>query len=304
MGEREVGVLVGRFQVDELHRGHKELISSVVEKHKKVILFLGLSPARVTRNNPLDFESRKQMILSEYPNVNVLYIKDVPSDDVWSENLDQQIRDLVGPLATVMLYGGCESFINHYTGEHPTTEVNETEFTSGTSARKKLGASVKADPAFRAGVVWAAYNRYPAVFPTIDIAIWNEACDSLLMAKKPNEKKYRFIGGFVSPGESLETTCRREVAEEAHIEITNPEYIGSCPIDDWRYRRELDGIVTTFFQAKHQFGRPTPDDDIQALKWVCVATPEECVDAREMVVEEHLPLWDMLMNSRKRFDLY
>lgn len=304
MGECEVGVLVGRFQVDELHEGHKQLINSVVEKHEKVILFLGLSPARVTRNNPLDFESRKQMILSEYPNVNVLYIKDVPSDGVWSKNLDQQIQDLVGPLAMAMLYGGRESFINHYTGKYQTTEVNETEFISGTNVRKKLGASVKADPAFRAGVVWAAYNRYPAVFPTVDVAIWNEACDSLLMAKKPNEKKYRFIGGFVSPGESLEATCRREVAEEAHIEITAPKYVGSCPVDDWRYRRELDGIVTSFFEAKHQFGRPTPDDDISELRWLDVSTSELLVDAREMIVDEHLPLWDMLMDSSVRFDLY
>ena len=120
----EVGVLVGRFQVDELHDGHKMLINRVSNTHEKVILFLGLSPARVTRNNPLDFESRKQMILSVYPNVNVLYIKDVPSDDVWSKNLDQQIRDLVGPMATVVLYGGRESFIDHYTGKYPTEEID------------------------------------------------------------------------------------------------------------------------------------------------------------------------------------
>jgi len=288
----EVGVLVGRFQVDELHEGHKQLINSVVRNHEKVLLFLGLSPARVTRNNPLDFESRKQMILNGYPNVNVLYIKDVPSDDVWSKNLDQQIQDLVGPMATVVLYGGRESFIDHYTGKYGTEEIEESVYQSGTIVRKKLGAHVKSHPCFRAGVVWAAYNRYPATFPTVDVAIWNEDGTKLLMAKKPHEQLHRFIGGFVSPGESLEATCRREVAEEAHIEITDPQYVGSCPIDDWRYRRELDGIVTTFFQAKHQFGRPTPDDDISELAWF------EVEGLREKIVEEHRPLYDMLMNSK------
>jgi len=27
---------------------------------------------------------------------------------------------------------------------------------------------------FRSGVVWAAYNRFPTTFPTVDIAIFNE----------------------------------------------------------------------------------------------------------------------------------
>lgn len=288
----EVGVLVGRFQVNELHEGHKQLINGVVRKHEKVLLFLGLSPVRVTRNNPLDFESRKQLILNGYPNVNVLYIKDVPSDEAWSKNLDQQIRDLVGPLATVVLYGGRESFIDHYTGKYPTEEIGESVYRSGTEVRKKLGAAVKSHPCFRAGVVWAAYNRYPTTFPTVDVAIWDETGTKLLMAKKPDEQLYRFIGGFVSPGETLEATCRREVAEEAHIEITDPQYVGSRPIDDWRYRRELDGIVTTLFEAKHMFGRPAPDDDISELAWF------EVEGLRDKIVEEHRPLLRMLMNSK------
>lgn len=294
----EVGVLVGRFQVDELHAGHKQLIDGVVEKHDKVILFLGLSPARVTQSNPLDFESRKQMILSEYPNVNVLYIKDVPSDTAWSKNLDQQIRDLIGPQATVVLYGGRESFINHYTGTYNTEEIEESIFRSGTEVRKKLGAQVKSHPCFRAGVVWAAYNRYPTTFPTVDVAIWNEDHTKLLMARKSHEVKYQFIGGFASSDSTLEASVRREVSEEAHIEITDPEYVGSCPIDDWRYRREMDGILTTFFQAKLQFGRPMPDDDIEELKWFDVDDVEQLRKSRSAVIDSHLPLWDMLMKSK------
>ena len=294
----EVGVLVGRFHVDELHGGHKSLINRVVRKHEKVILFLGLSPVRVTRNNPLDFESRKQMILANYPNVNVLYIKDVHSDEVWSKNLDQQIRDLVGPLATVVLYGGRESFIDHYTGTYNTEEIIESTFRSGTEVRKKLGAHVKSNPCFRAGVVWAAYNRYPTTFPTVDVAIWNDDKTKLLMARKPNELKYRFIGGFASSDTSLEASVRREVDEEAHIEITDPEYVGSCPIDDWRYRREVDGIVTTFFQAKLQFGRPMPDDDIEELKWFDVSDYAKQVAFHDhFLVEAHKPLFKMLMKK-------
>jgi bifunctional NMN adenylyltransferase/nudix hydrolase len=63
----DVGVIVGRFQVPELHDAHKDLIETVCDKHDKVIIFLGLSPLMVTRENPLDFESRKQMILESSP---------------------------------------------------------------------------------------------------------------------------------------------------------------------------------------------------------------------------------------------
>ena len=263
----DVGVIVGRFQVDELHEAHRDLIEGVMAQHSKVIIFLGLSPARVTRNNPLDFEARKQMILSAYPTVNVLYIKDVNSDEAWSKQLDKNIGDLVGPTSTVTLYGSRESFIAHYTGKYETCELEQKVFVSGSQIRKELSVKTKASPDFRAGVVWAAHNQYPRSIPTVDVAIWDEKHTKLLLARKEFETKYRFIGGFVQGRESYEANARREVSEEAHIDITDPVYVGSFPIDDWRYRRELDCIVTTFFEANYCFGKPTPDDDIEELQW-------------------------------------
>lgn len=264
----DVGVIVGRFQVDTLHAGHKRLIESVLAEHKKVIIFLGLSPCRVTRNNPLDFESRKQMILAEYPSVNVLYIKDNVSDQVWSKSLDRQIGDLVGPNSSVVLYGSRESFISHYTTKHyDTIQLEQEVYTSGSEIRDGIGVAVKASPEFRAGVIWAAYNQYPRSIPTVDVAIWDtDKREKLLMARKPDETLYRFVGGFAQGG-TYESEARREVMEEAHVEVGDPVYVGSCVIDDWRYRRENDKIVTLLFEAIHMFGRPTPDDDIQELKW-------------------------------------
>ena len=98
----DVGVIIGRFQVPELHSAHIELIESVRSYHQKVIIFLGVSPLLVTANNPLDFESRKQMILEKYPDVNVLYIKDIVNDSVWSKRLDEQIR---GEALPVEIFG-------------------------------------------------------------------------------------------------------------------------------------------------------------------------------------------------------
>ena len=158
----DAAVIVGRFQVHELHDAHIDLIQSVCNMHEKVIIFLGLSPARVTRNNPLDFEMRKQMLLEKFPNVIVLYIKDVKEDESWSKQLDEQIKDVVG-LGTATLYGSRDSFINHYTGKYQTEELESDVYISGTEIRNSISKKVKNTPEFRAGVIWAAYNQYPKV---------------------------------------------------------------------------------------------------------------------------------------------
>lgn len=283
----DVGVIVGRFQVDQLHEAHKDLIQSVMNESERVIVFLGLSPARVTRNNPLDFESRKQMLIAEYPDLNVLYIKDVNSDEVWSRVLDERIGDMVGPTDTVKLYGSRESFIDHYVGKYSTCELEQEVFVSGTEIRNKISKRVKGTPEFSQGVIWAAHNQYPKVYTTVDIAIWNEDGTQLLLARKENEDKYRFVGGFLDSRETLEQAARRECNEETTLEISDPQYLGSFPIDDWRYRRELDSITTVFFEAKRVFGKPTPCDDIVELKWFEADTlnPEFLVEGHRQLLQ-------------------
>lgn len=66
---------------------------------------------------------------------------------------------------------------------------------------------------------------------------------------------------------SLEAAARREVTEETHIEVSALEYIGSFLVDDWRYRNEVDKVMTTVFLARYMFGAIQPDDDIEELKW-------------------------------------
>ena len=158
----DVGIIVGRFQVDELHEAHLKLISTVVETYPKVIIYLGLSATKCTINNPLDFESRKQMILKSFPDVNVLYIKDVPSDKIWSHRLDESIDDIKGPTQSVILLGGRDAFIRHYQGKYDTYELKQQTFVSGKEIRKKISNKVKSSADFRKGVIWATMNQWPS----------------------------------------------------------------------------------------------------------------------------------------------
>jgi len=262
----DVGVIVGRFQVPDLHEAHKELIDGVCSEHQKVIIFLGLSPLLVTRNNPLDFEARKQMLLNVYPKVNVLYIKDDPSDEIWSKKLDSQISDLITPNQTVTLYGGRASFIDRYHGKFHTQELLQSRYVSGSEIRKMISKTVKSSSEFRAGVIWAAFNQFKKCFTCVDIAIIKEG--QLLLARKENEEKYRFIGGFSEPNSPcFEDDAKREVMEESGIEVADMEYVGSSFINDWRYRGEEDKIKTVFYKCKYIFGTPKANDDICEVRW-------------------------------------
>ena len=265
-----VGVIVGRFHVDVLHEAHIDLIQSVCNEHEKVIIFLGLSHLKGTINNPLDFESRKQMILEKFPQTIVIYIKDNREDEVWSKDLDEKIRDLISPTQTVMLYGSRDSFISHYSGIFPTQELMQEVYVSGSEIRKNISKTVKSSADFRKGVIWLSQNQYPKVVPTVDIAIFNEDYTKMLMARKPNEKLYRFVGGYADPSnESFEQDARREAMEETQLEVGDLKYVCSIKILDWRYKNEKDSIRTTFFTSKLIFGRPTPSDDLAGgdLRW-------------------------------------
>jgi len=268
----DVGVLVGRFQVPELHQAHQELITKIASWHKKFLVVLGCSPTLVSRHNPLDFQSRKLMINAHYPELPVVPLMDHPDDHEWSKELDRRIRE-VFPVGTVTLYGGRDSFIPYYSGQFPCREVEPSAYVavSGTIERRNASLEVRSSADWRAGVVYAAYNRYPQVFPTVDVAVVRETergNREILLARKPGEKGYRLIGGFVSPTDSnLQAAARREVLEETHIEISALEYMGSYLVDDWRYRHEIDKIMTTVFLAHYVFGAIQPDDDIEELRW-------------------------------------
>lgn len=288
----EVGIIIGRFQIPELHEAHIDLIQSVIDRHPKVVIFLGLSPCKTTVNNPLDFESRKQLVLQKFPDVNVLYIKDESSDDVWSQKLDDQINDIVGPNQKVIIYGSRDSFIPHYKGTNKVVELEATRIISGTELRKEASNRVKSNPDFRAGVIWAVANQFPSCLPTVDIAVVDKPKKRVLLARKKNEKLYRFIGGYASPkSESYEADAQREGREETGLEISNVLYLGSCLIDDWRYRKEQNRIKTMLFVGDYTYGIPVASDDISEVRWFELTTLKE-----SDIVLEHKPLLKMFLS--------
>ena len=299
----EVGVIVGRFQVPYLYEAYIDLINTVKKEHSRVIIFLGLSPARITKRNPLDFEARKQMIHESFPDVTVLYIKDMPDDKTWSKTLDTNIQDIIGPQKAV-LYGSRDSFISHYSGKYITIELISERMISYSELRKAESQTAKCCLNFREGVIWAASNQWSKAWLTIDVAVMSPDYQKVLLGRKLHETKYRFISGFVNPtDDSLEVAARRKIREEAgNIEISNVTYISSSFVDDWRYRYEDDKIITTFFSCTYACGRPTPTDDIGELRWFpmklfeCKKGEKQFPKIFDNLVSEHVMLMNQLVS--------
>ena len=297
-----IGALVGRFQVHELHEAHKYLIEQVAKNHKKVVLFLGVPKVVGTKKNPLDFDSRKRMIQHHYPDIVILALPDFGDDRRWSSELDKRVKE-VYPIGDILLYGGRDSFIPYYKkggGQFDCEELNEYgTFVSGTEVRKMVSEEVKDSVDFRAGVIYQSYNQYPKVHPCVDVAITDN--DKVLLAKRPYEDAWRFIGGFSRPTDkSYEHTARRKVSEDAgsNLSITNLIYIGSVQVPDWRYQSEEDKIISILYKTTKGWGRIEPSDDVSELKFFNIEDLNE-----EMMVNEHKILMTMFiehMNNEKK----
>lgn len=291
----EIGVIVARFQVHKLHEGHIKLIDSVCANHKKVIIFLGIAPKFADNDNPLDFATRRAMIQDRYPNVVILAQNDQREDEDWSHEIDRQIRMPYGP-KTALLYGSRDSFIPHYKGKYPVVELVTDVYYSGTEARKEVSREILGSEDFRAGVIHAIYAQPATTYPTVDILAYNEE-GKILLAKKPKEKLYRFVGGFVDrEDENWEHAAKREFYEETGgCEIGPLEYVASAQIADWRYRKSKSGIMTTLFIGKFLFGAIKPSDDIAVLEW---KYPSD-IDVERDIMPEHRPLFKKALSFLK-----
>ena len=91
-----VGVVVGRFQVDELHDGHMRLLKLVSLTHENMLVLIGVRPAEPSDTNPLDFMDRRSTILEKFPKALVLPMLDRRDDKIWSRHVDILINATYG----------------------------------------------------------------------------------------------------------------------------------------------------------------------------------------------------------------
>jgi len=291
------GVIVGRFQVNDLHDGHMELFRQVRIRHSGVIVFIGVHPAGLTKDNPLDFATRKAMIQAKFPEFTVLPLMDTRNDESWSDSLDDAIHAATSGPADVTLYGGRDSFVPHYKGRYTPIELSlsiETQRVSGTMLREAVSNQVVESSEFRAGMIYAAAHLWPVLLATVDIAIFTTDYKQILLGRKESDPvgKYRFIGGHAEKAsKTYEDDARKEVSEETTLDAHRMQYIGSAIIPDWRYSTPDRGVKTLFFATTVMSQGAVAKDDICEVRWF--KTTDLAVSPW-MVVDTHQPLLPLL----------
>jgi bifunctional NMN adenylyltransferase/nudix hydrolase len=295
----DIGVIVGRFQIDKLHEGHIALMDHVTSLHNKVVVFLGVAPGEHKEDQALEYATREKMIKSAYPSIITMPLPDMHDDELWSKNLDNKVREVFAH-GGVTLYGGRDSFIPHYSGRFRCEEISNAIEQSATARRNQIKREVRDTEDFRAGILYHAANSYPNVFPCVDAAIIKEGENPMiLVARKPNEKLYRFPGGHVDPEDSsYEAAAKREAREECgNIELGKPEYVTSMKVDDWRYRSSKNKITTALYKMKYLWGNISANDDIVECKWMAASELLEEGSIVKNIVPEHRELMIALLGN-------
>ncbi|MDX9783796.1 MAG: NAD(+) diphosphatase [Spirochaetia bacterium] len=102
---------------------------------------------------------------------------------------------------------------------------------------------------------------FPRISPAVIVLVNNGGKILLAHNAKMPKGRHGLIAGFVDPGETLEEAVRREVMEEAGIEIHEPRYIRSQP---WPFP---DSLMLAF-EADFKAGNARPDGaEIDDLGW-------------------------------------
>ncbi|MBP1651637.1 MAG: hydrolase [Bacteroidetes bacterium] len=294
---KPTGVIIARFQTPSLHEGHLELIRQVKQKHNRLIIVLGVSPVKGSRKHPLDYYTRERMIKQLFSDIIILPLSDQADDKVWSSKLDELLSTNF-PHESFVLYGSRDSFIPYYGGRYPTNDLPPVKDYNATALREAVSDKVFDTEEFRAGIIYNTYNQFPKVYPTVDIAVFRHNRTELLLGRKPAEHAWRLPGGFTDPeDQNFDAAARRELQEECgQLETSPMQYELSMQMDDWRYRSEVDKIITTLFSTDLIFGEPIAADDIAALRWVPVNKLSEMI-ANGDIQPVHIPLLEKLADK-------
>lgn len=172
----EIGVVIGRFQTDELTEGHKSLIDYAINNYKKVLIIVG-TPSDEYKPDKyiLPIEIIKDMLIEytsviENSNVFISDVRDCDSSIEWSEHVDGIINyTFSSPKYTdVNIIGGRDSFIPYYTGKFETKNVVFKDITcSASERREKLFKTIDHSSQFRHGIMWALKNVKPIAVKVI-----------------------------------------------------------------------------------------------------------------------------------------
>lgn len=319
----KLSVIIGRFQTNNLHQGHLELIREAKNLGDQVLVLIGVSDATGTDKNPLDFATREKMFYScgILPNAIIMPVYDKPCDKDWSKQVDSIINRLGFDNATI-LGGRDNSVMDYYSGKHTIHIIKQCGVHSATAIREDIAKEPIQCSNFRAGIIYHTQNRYPIVYSTVDVVIytingitkdWRDSVAThVLMGKKGD--KFCFIGGFVDPQDNdLYEAAIRECREEtgfncikaSDADVRDGQYVKDAiyyeyttKVKDPRYKNTKDSIMTNVFYTENENADlPDPakiqDKEFTEFKWI--KAHERSLD---LIADCHKPIFTKFINSK------
>ena len=162
MAQRSLGVLVGRFQVPQLHDGHLAIINHVAGSCDETCILVGRCKTPNLKN-PLPYAAVAAMIRKDYEfaygqgRLHIHGLSDIPGNDLaWSHRLDSMLNILF-PDYSIRLYSGRDSFKASYHGRHrPVIDwYGYDGNVNGTRSREEIYSMAPLNSAeFRKGIIY------------------------------------------------------------------------------------------------------------------------------------------------------
>lgn len=303
-----VGVAVVRFQVPELHPGHRHLISTLTERHAHKLIVVGDHGGMRTDKNPLTFIERKMMIEESFPpgmNIRIEKLRDHPfSNERWCHWLDDLVEKAY-PGQKAVMFGSRDSFLSVYEqfGRHAVRMIEPITDISGTATRAAIvqSKSMKA----REAIIYNELHRPAIAYSAEDIAIVDDVRERVLgITKLWFDGLWSLPGGFLDPekDEHDEGGAKREKSEEVLGVSTTDVFMQLGPrirVADPRYRDSKDKIYASLFVTQYRGGDPGAGDDAKGIRWF------ERDELEHMFVPWHQPhverlkqRWDILRGRK------
>ena len=219
-----IAVIYAPFQLPHIVGYHGSTISGILMDHNVVVIALPVNRIPASKNAPLDFTMRKDMIEDKF--LGKVIIVPVPQKKYLSDQIATLTKAVKDCLSDHYLSDDAIEFFSDVGFRElpwPTAITNFGEHEA--SARRVVVQNPywpmadEGDPMelLRKGVIYGLNKQFPINYPTVDIAVsrvWRGKLQYLL-AKKPGERGWRFAGGFKDRGDvNFEMAVLREAGEE------------------------------------------------------------------------------------------
>ncbi|GAB6162546.1 ADP-ribose pyrophosphatase [Desulfothermus naphthae] len=136
---------------------------------------------------------------------------------------------------------------------------------------------------------------YKNPLPTVDVIIYTDNKEVLLIKRKNPPFGYALPGGFVDVGETLEEAALREIKEETGLEIEIESVFGVYSSPD---RDPRNHTITTVFIARFPKGQtPRAGDDAKDLNFYPLNNLPKMAFDHKIILKDFFERFNMLKKN-------